>query len=85
MGSELHVFYTQLVEKLEYQNREAAEHDHELKKGVFRLKSEITDGQVRITSELKKLVKFTKGVIFLQAVNLTANGVDLPTILKSFL
>ena len=85
MGNEIHVIYTQLVEKLEYQNREAAEHDHALKKGVFRLKQDIIEGQSRITTQLKELVRWTKVIILMQVVNLGANGVDLPTIIKSFL
>ena len=85
MGNDLHALYTQLVEKLEYQNREAAEHDHALKKGVFRLKQDITDGQSRITDQLKELVRWTKVIIAMQVANFGVNGADLPMIIKSLL
>jgi len=85
MGNDLHALYTQLVEKLEYQNREAAEHDHALKKGVFRLKQDITDGQSRISDQLKELVRWTKVIIVMQVANFGVNGADLPMIIKSLL
>lgn len=85
MGNELHAIYTQLVEKLEYQNREAAEHDHALKKGVFKLKQDITEGQFKIESQLKELVRWTKVIILMQVANFGVNGVDLPMIIKSLL
>lgn len=85
MGSELHVMYTQLVEKLEYQNREAAEHDHELKKGVFKLKSDINEGQAKICSEIKTLVKYTKIIIIMQVANVGVTGDYLSMVLKYLL
>ena len=82
MGSDLHVMYTQLVEKIEYQNREAAKHDTELKKGVFKLQSDIERGLDSNRKELHTLVKLCKVVITMQLANFGLTSDTIPMLLK---
>lgn len=82
MGSELQTMYTQLVEKLEYQNREAAEHDHALKKGVWRIKDELGEKIASNTALFKMMVKLQKGIIALLVINFGANAENLSVILR---
>lgn len=85
MGQDLGYMYTQLVEKIEYQNREAAKHDTELKKGVFKLQSDIERGLNSNRHELHTLVKLTKAIIIMQVANFGVTSDTIPMLLKLIL
>lgn len=85
MGHDLGYMYAQLVEKIEYQNREAAKHDTELKKGVFKLQSDIERGLNSNRHELHTLVKLTKAIIIMQVANFGVTSDTIPMLLKLIL
>tara|TARA_B100000767_G_C19641949_1_gene482982 strand:+ start:460 stop:717 length:258 start_codon:yes stop_codon:yes gene_type:complete len=85
MGQDLGYMYAQLVEKIEYQNREAAKHDTELKKGVFKLQSDIERGLNSNRHELHTLVKLTKAIIIMQVANFGVTSDTIPMLLKLIL
>ena len=85
MGQDLGYMYAQLVEKIEYQNREAAKHDTELKKGVFKLQSDIDRGLNSNRHELHTLVKLTKAIIIMQVANFGVTSDTIPMLLKLIL
>jgi hypothetical protein len=82
MGHDLGYMYTQLVEKIEYQNREAAKHDTELKKGVFKLQSDIERGLNSNREELHTLVTLCKVIIAMQFANFGITSDTIPMLLK---
>ena len=82
MVHDLGFMYTQLVEKIEYQNREAAKHDTELKKGVFKLQSDIERGLTSNRQELHTLVNLCKIIIALQIGNFGLTSDTIPALLK---
>ena len=81
----VHYMYLQIVEKIEYQNREAAKHDTELKKGVFKLQADIQKGLASNRHELHTLVKLTKAIIVMQVMNLSVTSDTLPALIKMIL
>jgi len=85
MGQDLGYMYAQLVEKIEYQNREAAKHDTELKKGVFKLQADIERGLNSNRHELHTLVKLTKAIIIMQVANFGVTSDTIPMLLKLIL
>lgn len=85
MGHDLGYMYAQLVEKIEYQNREAAKHDTELKKGVFKLQSDIERGLNSNRHELHTLVKLTKAIIIMQVANFGVTSDTIPMLLRLIL
>ena len=82
MGHDLGYMYTQLVEKIEYQNREAAKHDTELKKGVFKLQADIERGLSSNRKELHTLVNLCKIIIAIQVANFGLTSDTIPMLLK---
>lgn len=82
MGPELHTMYSELVEKLEYQNREAAEHDVAIKNRIWNLQANITLGLDGNRSVLKDILKVQKVIVLLQVLTLGVNNDTLSMLLK---
>ena len=82
MGTELQMMYTKMVEKLEYQNREAVEHDQALRKSVWKLEAGFSKGLERNAGLLSKMLKVQKGIIALQLLNFGANTDTLNLLFK---
>lgn len=82
MGSDLQIMYTQLVEKLEYQNREAVAHDQALQKSVWKLQAEFENGLDKNAKLLSSMLLVQKTIIGIQLINFGANTDSLNVILK---
>jgi hypothetical protein len=85
MGQDLSYIYAQLVEKIEYQNREAAKNDTELKKSIFKLQANIERGLSSNRQELHTLVMLCKVIILIQVANFGLTSDTIPMLLKLIL
>tara|TARA_R110002074_G_scaffold360691_1_gene533483 strand:- start:2683 stop:2937 length:255 start_codon:yes stop_codon:yes gene_type:complete len=82
MEQDINRMYNKLVEKLEYQNRAAAEHDFELKKGIKDTNHETARAMEGNRAVLHSMLNAIKIMIALQIANLGANTETLSSLLR---